>query len=83
MATLLTSVLTPFGSESCTSCSSEGSVEALWEEGVTDERGGSEGSAIRLDSFDCVSPAALEPGQPATHLLGSGYHARLFRRTIC
>ena len=49
MAKLLTSLLTPLGSESCSSDSSGGSVEALSEEGVTDGRGGSEGNAISLE----------------------------------
>ena len=48
MAKLLTSLLTPFGSESCSSDDSEESREVLWGEGATGRREGSGGYAISL-----------------------------------
>lgn len=83
MAKLLTSVLTPSGSESCSSDASVGSREALWEEGVSDFRGGSGGYAI---SFNAVEQSKPRPSRgrarPASRLLGSGYHAGALSRTL-
>ena len=52
MATLLTSVSTPFGSESCTSCSLGGSAEVPLCEELTEGRRGSGRRAIAFRNLE-------------------------------
>jgi hypothetical protein len=54
MATLLTSVSTPFGSESCTSCGSGGSAEVPLCEALTEGRGGSGKRAIEVSNLESI-----------------------------
>jgi hypothetical protein len=64
MATLLTSVSTPSGSESCTSLSSGGSGELPLREALAVGRGGSDGSAIGFRTLQLRDRDPPEPGGP-------------------
>ena len=64
MATLLTSVSTPFGSESCKSCSSEGSAEVPLREALAGGRGGSGAGAMMFGACNQQSTVLPEPGRP-------------------
>ena len=69
MATLLTSVSTPFGSESCTSCSSGGSAEVPLCEALTEGRRGSGRRAMGFRVWNQQSTVAPELGGPFRHAL--------------